>query len=61
MRGADQCCIAERRAIETIGQGRPATGFLRYGDRVSMEARLESAMEPLFGETDQRVVASTRA
>src|SRR5215207_9965294 len=26
-------CIAERRAIETIAQGAPKTGFMKFGDR----------------------------
>ncbi|TWO72919.1 fumarylacetoacetate hydrolase family protein [Caenimonas sedimenti] len=47
-------CIAERRAIETIGQGAPKTGFMKFGDRVRMEARMEDA--PVFGAIEQRIV-----
>lgn len=47
-------CIAERRGIEIIAQGAPRTDFMRFGDRVMMEARLPGA--PLFGAIDQRVV-----
>ena len=48
-------CVSERRGIEMIEQGAPATGFLRFGDRVRMEARgLDDA--PLFGVIDQQVV-----
>lgn len=47
-------CIAERRAIETIAQGAPKTGFMKFGDRVRMEARWNDA--PVFGAIDQRVV-----
>ena len=48
-------CIAERRAIEMIEQGAPVTSFMRFGDRVRMEARgVDGA--PLFGVIDQRVV-----
>ena len=47
-------CIAERRAIETIAQGAPKMPFMKFGDRVRMEARLRGA--PLFGAIDQRVV-----
>jgi len=46
-------CISERRAIEMIQHSKPITGFLRYGDRVSMEA---VGSTPLFGRIDQRIV-----
>lgn len=42
-------CISERRAIEMIAEGRPKTGFLRFGTRVTMRAGP-------FGTIDQRVV-----
>jgi fumarylacetoacetate (FAA) hydrolase len=47
-------CIAERRAIETIASGEPKTPFMKFGDRVRMEARWQD--EPVFGAIDQRVV-----
>jgi fumarylacetoacetate (FAA) hydrolase len=50
------CCIAERRAIEIIDHGAPATSFLSYGERVRMQARLPASDIPLFGVIDQRVV-----
>ena len=50
------CCIAERRAIEIIDQGAPATSFLSFGERVRMQARLPTSDTPLFGAIDQRVV-----
>ena len=50
-------CIAERRAIELIESGASTTPFMRFGDRVRMEARLED--RPVFGVIDQRVVQST--
>jgi fumarylacetoacetate (FAA) hydrolase len=31
------CCIAEKRALETIEHGAPATGFLRHGDSIRIE------------------------
>jgi len=49
-------CIAERRAIEQIAGGAPTTPFMRFGDRVRMEARLDG--RPVFGVIDQRVVQS---
>lgn len=47
-------CIAERRAIEVIEQGAPSTPFMKYGDRVRMEALLDG--KPLFGAIDQCMV-----
>lgn len=54
-RSVGSACIAERRAIEMIAHGAPRTGFMRFGDRVRMEARGLGG-EPLFGAIDQRVV-----
>ncbi|QJP09979.1 fumarylacetoacetate hydrolase family protein [Pseudomonas multiresinivorans] len=54
-RSVGSACIAERRAIETIADGAPTTGFMRFGDRVRMEARGPQG-EVLFGAIDQRVV-----
>lgn len=48
-------CISERRAIEIIAQGRPATSFMAFGDRVRMAARLPDGSQP-FGAIDQTVV-----
>jgi fumarylacetoacetate (FAA) hydrolase len=48
-------CIAERRAIEMTDLGEPKTGFMRFGDRVRMEARHPDGT-PLFGAIDQKVV-----
>lgn len=47
-------CIAERRAIEAIANGAPKTPFMKFGDRVRMEARWQD--RPVFGAIDQRVV-----
>jgi fumarylacetoacetate (FAA) hydrolase len=54
-RSVGSACIAERRAIETIASGAPRTAFMRFGDRVRMEARGRQG-EVLFGAIDQRVV-----
>ena len=48
-------CIAERRGIEMVEHGAPRTGFMRFGDRVRMEARSDDGRAP-FGAIDQRVV-----
>ncbi|UTL93337.1 fumarylacetoacetate hydrolase family protein [Pseudomonas fluorescens] len=54
-RSVGSACIAERRAIETIAGGAPRTAFMRFGDRIRMEAR-GSQGEVLFGAIDQCVV-----
>jgi fumarylacetoacetate (FAA) hydrolase len=47
-------CIAERRAIEAIAKGSPSTPFMKFGDRVRMEARWQG--QSVFGAIDQRIV-----
>ena len=48
-------CIAERRGIETVDEGKPRTAFMKFGDRVRMEAKMPDGT-PLFGIIDQKVV-----
>ncbi len=48
-------CISERRAIEIISGGKPETGFMKFGDRVRMEAKTGDGRSP-FGEIDQVIV-----
>ena len=57
-RSAGSACIAERRVIEIIEHGQPRTAFMRFGDRVRMEARAEGQGAGPFGVIDQRVVAA---
>ncbi|MCB1686929.1 MAG: fumarylacetoacetate hydrolase family protein [Halioglobus sp.] len=47
-------CIAERRGIEIVDDGAPKTGFMRFGDRVRMEAYGKDGTSA-FGAIDQRV------
>lgn len=54
-RAAGSACIAERRVIEVIDHGAPRTAFMRFGDRVRMEARTRDGDAP-FGAIEQRVV-----
>jgi fumarylacetoacetate (FAA) hydrolase len=50
-------CIAERRMLEMVEQGRSTTPFLAFGDRVRIEMHdLEG--RSVFGAIDQRVVTS---
>ncbi len=48
-------CIAERRGLEMIASGEASTGFMRFGDRVRMEAMTADGRAP-FGAIDQQVV-----
>jgi fumarylacetoacetate (FAA) hydrolase len=51
-------CIAERRGIEIVDEGEARTAYMRFGDRVRMEARLPGD-KVLFGAIDQRVVKAS--
>lgn len=54
-RSRGSSCIAEKRMLETIEHGEPATPFMKYGDRVRIEM-LDEAGESIFGAIDQTVV-----
>ncbi|CAM5213166.1 Fumarylacetoacetate (FAA) hydrolase OS=Castellaniella defragrans OX=75697 GN=HNR28_000104 PE=4 SV=1 [Castellaniella defragrans] len=52
--GVGYCCIAEVRMYETIETGKPATPFMRFGDRVCIH--MEDAQgQDLFGTIAQVV------
>ena len=51
-------CIAERRALETIAGGEPATPFLKFGDRVRIEMH-DAEGNSLFGAIEQQVARYT--
>jgi fumarylacetoacetate (FAA) hydrolase len=55
-RSAGSACIAERRVIEVIDQGQASTGFMKFGDRVRIQACFEDGQAGPFGVIDQRVV-----
>ena len=57
-RSAGSACIAEKRALETIADGKPATPFLKFGDRVRIEM-FDAEGASLFGAIDQQVVRYT--
>lgn len=52
-------CIAEQRTIETIRDGKPATPFLGFGDRVRIEMR-DAQGRSIFGAIEQEVVRYRR-
>lgn len=54
-RSKGSACIAERRMLETIEQGKPATPFMKFGDRIRIEM-LDAAGRSIFGAIDQNVV-----
>jgi fumarylacetoacetate (FAA) hydrolase len=49
-------CIAEKRCIETIQHGQPATEFMKYGDTIKIEMKDKDG-QSIFGAIDQEVVA----
>lgn len=53
-------CFAERRMIETIDDGKPATPFMVVGDHIRIEAFDATGGSP-FGAIDQRVVGEARS
>jgi fumarylacetoacetate (FAA) hydrolase len=55
-RAAGSACIAERRVIEKIDAGEIRTGFMKFGERVRMQACFADGREGPFGSIDQRVV-----
>jgi fumarylacetoacetate (FAA) hydrolase len=56
-RTVGSACIAERRGIELVDQGKPRTEYMKFGDRVRMEV-IDGAGNSIFGAIDQRVVAA---
>ncbi|HJY37919.1 MAG TPA: fumarylacetoacetate hydrolase family protein, partial [Steroidobacteraceae bacterium] len=54
-RSRGSACLAERRTLEQIEQGKPVTPFLKFGDRVRIEM-LDAAGRSVFGAIDQKIV-----
>ena len=52
--GVGYSCIAEVRMIETIENGEPSTGFMKFGDRVAIDM-LDGGGQSLFGQIEQTV------
>ncbi|ADX44568.1 FAA hydrolase family protein [Paracidovorax avenae] len=49
-------CIAEKRCIETIQDGKPSTGFMQFGDTIRIEMK-NKAGQSLFGAIDQAIAS----
>jgi len=47
-------CIAEKRAIETILDGKPSTEFMKFGDTIRIEMKGKDG-QSIFGAIDQQV------
>jgi len=53
--GVGYSCIAEVRMIETIRDGKPATGFMKFGDHIHIDMQ-DANGNSIFGTIDQKVV-----
>ena len=47
-------CIAEKRAIETIENGQPATAFMKFGDTIRIEVKGKDG-QSVFGAIEQKI------
>ena len=50
-------CIAEKRCIETILDGAPATEFMKFGDTIRIEMKGRDG-QSVFGAIEQEIVAA---
>lgn len=57
-RSVGSSCLAEIRATEMIDHGAARTPFLKFGDRVSMQALFADGRDGPFGRIDQTVVGA---
>ena len=54
-RSAGSSCLAEKRMLEVIADGKASTPFMQFGDRVRIEMH-DDAGHSIFGSIDQQVV-----
>ena len=57
-RSLGSACIAERRTLEQLEQGKPVTPFMKFGDRIRIEM-LDRKGTSILGAIDQKVVKYT--
>jgi len=50
-------CIAEKRALETIQDGKPLTDYMKYGDTLRIEMKGRDG-QSLFGAIEQEIVSA---
>ncbi|WP_028101891.1 fumarylacetoacetate hydrolase family protein [Pseudoduganella violaceinigra] len=53
-------CIAEKRCLEMIADGKPSTDFMAFGDTIRIEM-LDGEGRSIFGAIEQAVAAATAA
>lgn len=54
-RSAGSSCLAEKRMLEIIADGKPSTSFMKFGDKVRIEM-FDDNGDSIFGTIDQTVV-----
>ena len=59
-RSAGSACLAEVRVIEIIDKGAATTPFMKFGDRVRMQAQYRDGSDGPFGVIEQGVVQAGR-
>lgn len=59
-RSAGSSCLAEKRMLEIIADGKPSTTFMQFGNRVRIEM-FDTDGHSIFGSIDQQVVQYTKA
>ena len=58
-RSRGYCCIAEKRTLQMIADGKPSTPFMKYGDTVRIEM-FDANGRSIFGAIEQRVAPPRR-
>lgn len=58
-RSKGSACLAEKRMLEIIENGKAETPFMQFGDRIRIEM-LDEDGKPIFGAIDQKVVEYNR-
>ncbi|WP_144394296.1 fumarylacetoacetate hydrolase family protein [Pleionea sediminis] len=53
-RSAGSSCLAEKRMLETIADGKPSTSFMKFGDKVRIEM-FDKENNNIFGTIEQTV------
>ncbi|HBI22445.1 MAG TPA: 2-keto-4-pentenoate hydratase, partial [Legionella sp.] len=58
-RSQGSSCIAEKRMLEILADGKPSTPFMRFGDTIRIEMKNDEGIS-IFGAIDQSVVATQK-
>ncbi len=57
--GKGASCLAEKRMLEIIADGKPSTPFMSFGDRIKIDM-LDDAGKSIFGSIEQTIVRYRR-